>query len=310
MSGLEQLARKRAERALEVGHRDVFADDEAFDLLEHRRVRQVEIVAAIHLARHDDPHRRLVGFHVADLHRRGVRAQQRGRTSFALHCARQIERVLHVARRVFGRHVERFEVVIVVFDFGSLEHLVPETREDRFDLARGRSSTDGGGRAAGVRPGREMSTAPTGALVASSAVLRSASCCSISCFSSLASLPSDGLEVGRSGGHRLHQRGDGAALSSEVFVAEELEIRLRRHARRAPPGTRRAVGQCRSRRHTVKPRLADCARDFLAGRDRRWRPGPAWRARRTTAGSLTAMSASIFRSSVTPAAFRPLMSWP
>ena len=27
------------------------------------------------------------------------------------------------------------------------------------------------------------------------------------------------------------------------------------------------------------------------------------------AGSLTAMSASIFRSSVTPAAFRPLMSW-
>ena len=57
--------------------RDPFADDEPLHLGERRRVRQIEIVAAIDAARHDDADRRLVRLHVADLHRRGVRAQQR-----------------------------------------------------------------------------------------------------------------------------------------------------------------------------------------------------------------------------------------
>ena len=42
----------------------------------------------------------------------------------------KVERVLHVARGVIRGHVERFEVVVVVFDLGSLEHLVAEARED------------------------------------------------------------------------------------------------------------------------------------------------------------------------------------
>ena len=63
--------------ALEVAHRDAFADDEALDLLEHRRVRHVEVVAAVDAAGGDDADRRAVPFHVADLHRRRVRAQQR-----------------------------------------------------------------------------------------------------------------------------------------------------------------------------------------------------------------------------------------
>ena len=132
---LEQLARERRERALQIGHRDALADDQPFDLLKHRRVRQVEIVAAVDLAGHDDAHRRLVALHVADLHRRGVRAQQRRRTADGPATSPdEIERVLHVARRMLGRHVERFEVVVVVFDFGAFEHLIAQAREDRFDL--------------------------------------------------------------------------------------------------------------------------------------------------------------------------------
>ena len=46
----------------------------------------------------------------------------------------EIERVLHVAGRMVGRHVERFEVVIVVFDFGAFENLVAHAREDVLDL--------------------------------------------------------------------------------------------------------------------------------------------------------------------------------
>ena len=52
------LAQHRLERALEVGQRDALADDEPLELLEHRRVRQVEVVAAVDAARDDDPHRR------------------------------------------------------------------------------------------------------------------------------------------------------------------------------------------------------------------------------------------------------------
>jgi hypothetical protein len=79
--GLEQLVRERRERAFQVRHRDAVADDEPLDLLEHRRVRQVEVVAAVDLTGHDNPYGRLVALHVANLHRRGVRAEERGRPS-------------------------------------------------------------------------------------------------------------------------------------------------------------------------------------------------------------------------------------
>ena len=115
-------------------------------------MRQIEVVAAIDRANRDQPHRRIVLLHVPDLHRRRVRAQQRqrlrrmARGSVAegrgfspgvrrrLHRLREIQRVLHVARRMLGGHVERFEVVVVVLDLGAFEHLIAETREDLLHL--------------------------------------------------------------------------------------------------------------------------------------------------------------------------------
>ena len=47
----------------------------------------------------------------------------------------QVERVLHVARGVVRRHVQRLEVVEVVFDFRAFEDLVAHAGEDVFDLA-------------------------------------------------------------------------------------------------------------------------------------------------------------------------------
>ena len=128
------------ERALEVGERHALADDQAFDLVEHRRVREVEIVRAIDRTNRDQPHRRRVLLHVANLHRAGVRAQQRQRprrpgrldagVGAGISGVSQVERVLHVARRMFRRHVERFEVVVIVLDLRPFEHLVAEPRED------------------------------------------------------------------------------------------------------------------------------------------------------------------------------------
>ncbi len=56
----EQLAQEHEQRALQIRQRDVLADDEPFDLREHRRVGEVEVVAAIHAPRRDQPHRRLM----------------------------------------------------------------------------------------------------------------------------------------------------------------------------------------------------------------------------------------------------------
>src|SRR5476651_1498456 len=73
----EHVAREGEQRPLQVRQRDPFADDEPFHLREHRRVRQIQIVAAVHAPRHDDTDRRLVRLHVADLHRGRVRPQHR-----------------------------------------------------------------------------------------------------------------------------------------------------------------------------------------------------------------------------------------
>ena len=45
----------------------------------------------------------------------------------------EIQRVLHVARGVLRRHVERFEVVVVVFELGPLDDEEAEAREDGLD---------------------------------------------------------------------------------------------------------------------------------------------------------------------------------
>ena len=133
--GAEQLAQNGEQRALQIGERDVLADDQPFDLGEHRRVREVEVVAPVDAAGRDQPHRRLVRLHVADLHARRVRAQQRGGRCRRATCSgrREIQRVLHVARGMLGRHVERFEVVVVVLELGPLEDEEAHAAEDRFD---------------------------------------------------------------------------------------------------------------------------------------------------------------------------------
>ena len=116
--------------------RQAFADGEAFDLAERRRVRQIQVVAPIDAARHDDADRRLVRLHVPNLHRRGVRAEQRApvRRSIAGDWRSEIQRVLHVARGMFRRHVEGIEAVPVVLDLGALDGREPHAAEDGFEV--------------------------------------------------------------------------------------------------------------------------------------------------------------------------------
>src|SRR3954468_20235026 len=112
--------------ALEVGERDVLVDGEALDLVELRRVGRVA-VAAVGAPRDDDVERRRVGLHRADLHRRGVRAQD--------DVGRDVEGVGVVAARVRRVVVEGVEVVVDEVDLGALDAREAEAEEDVLDLA-------------------------------------------------------------------------------------------------------------------------------------------------------------------------------
>ena len=105
-------------------------DDQALDLVEHRRVGLVR-VDAIGAARDDDADRRLLRHHGADLHRRGVRAQQQPR---AVRLRIEEERVVHVPRRMAFGKVELGEIVIVGLDVGTFRHRKAHVGEDRGQL--------------------------------------------------------------------------------------------------------------------------------------------------------------------------------
>src|SRR5215471_2267950 len=122
----EHLAGEVVEGALEIGHGDVAIDGEAFDLVEHGRMRGVRDVVPEHLARADDAHGRTLRLHGADLYGRGVSAQHG--------VGGHVEGVLHVARGMIVGKIERAEVVVVGLHLGPLRHGEAEPLEDGDEL--------------------------------------------------------------------------------------------------------------------------------------------------------------------------------
>ena len=122
---------ERLDRAEQVAERDALVDGEPLDLVEHRRVAGVERVAPEGAPRRDDVDRRWLRLHRAHLHGRRVRAQHHALRVAQAH----VERVLHGARRMTGREVERLEVVPVGLDLGAFGDLVAQADEHVFELA-------------------------------------------------------------------------------------------------------------------------------------------------------------------------------
>jgi hypothetical protein len=104
----EQRPGGHDEAALEVGERQVGVDGQTLDLVEHRQVRRVHRVRAVHPAGDRDVQRGLLGVHRPQLHRRGVGAQQQPRlledVPVGLRAGRtHVDRVHERAGRVVGR---------------------------------------------------------------------------------------------------------------------------------------------------------------------------------------------------------------
>ena len=87
---------------------------------------RIDRITAVDPTWRHDPHRWGVGLEVADLHRRGVGAQE----SAIL----QIEGVLHIPRRVVRRNVEGGEVVVVGFDFRALRNPIAQAGKNIDDF--------------------------------------------------------------------------------------------------------------------------------------------------------------------------------
>ncbi len=105
-------------------------DHQTLDLVEHRRVGLVGI-EPVRAPGNDDADRRLLRLHGADLHRRGMRAEQHAR---AVLLRVEEERVVHLARRVSLGKIERGEIVVVGLDVRPLGDGEAEVGENRGDL--------------------------------------------------------------------------------------------------------------------------------------------------------------------------------
>ncbi len=117
------------EAPFEVGHRDILVDGKALDLMEHRRMRLV-VIGAIDTAGRDDPDRRAVLLHRADLHRRGVRAQNVRRAVIALGAV-HIEGIHLGAGRMVAGDVQRVKVIPVAVDLRAFGHGKAHIGKDR-----------------------------------------------------------------------------------------------------------------------------------------------------------------------------------
>jgi hypothetical protein len=128
-----------------VGHRHVLVDEEALDLVKHRRVGRV-VVAAVDGAGRDERHRAAgARRHRADLHVARVRAQERA-------AGGRPEAVLHVGRGVVRREAELGEVVLLELDLRPVVDGEAEAHENVDDLvahARDRVRVPEGRRRAG-----------------------------------------------------------------------------------------------------------------------------------------------------------------
>ena len=105
-----------------------------FDLVEHRRVRGIGRVIAMHFSRTHHAHRRLHLLHGANLHRRRVRAQQQTITLRLRFLIGDEQCVLRIARRMVRGEIQGFEVVVVGLNLRAFFDGVSEIAEDSDDF--------------------------------------------------------------------------------------------------------------------------------------------------------------------------------
>ena len=131
----EELLHEVVQGLLQVGKGDVLVDVKALNLVENAVGAGRDGFVAEHAARGDDADRRLMGLHHANLHTRGVGAQQHIRSLVDIGFLADEEGVLHVAGGMVEREVQGREHVVVVLNLRTFGDGEAEMREDLVDVA-------------------------------------------------------------------------------------------------------------------------------------------------------------------------------
>ena len=131
----KELLHEVVQGLLQVGKGDILVDVEALNLMEDTVGAGRDGLVAEHAARGDDADGRLVGLHHANLHTRGVGAQQHIRGLVDIGLLVDEEGVLHVAGGMVEREVQGREHVVVVLDLWTFGDGEAEVREDLVDVA-------------------------------------------------------------------------------------------------------------------------------------------------------------------------------
>ena len=120
-----------------MSHRQALINGEALDLVEHGRVGRVERVGAEDLAGARHVQRNAARQHCVGLDRGGVRAHDEVSAILGLGAdatAVDVERVLHLARRVIDVEVERVEVEPLMLNLGAFGDIPAHRHEKVGDL--------------------------------------------------------------------------------------------------------------------------------------------------------------------------------
>jgi len=233
----EQPAHQIIQRGLQVDDGDAAVDAEAFELVEIRAVGGVDIVAAEDAAGGEDAEGRLFLEERADLHGRGVRAQQVALGAAAGDiasgdCVGQIKSVLLVARGVVGRGVEGVEVEPFGFQLGAFGNGEADFAKEGADLAAGVGErVEEAGRGVGCGEGGVEGRAEAGG---EGGGVKAGEGFGEKFFEFLFVLVDEaaggGFFGGRQGAHDFHGAGEGA-FGADVAGLERLEVRARGEGR-------------------------------------------------------------------------------
>ena len=182
-----------------------------------------------------------------------VRPRPRCGATVRRRAARQVERVLHVARGMVRRHVERFEVVVVVLDLRAFEHLVAQAREDVL-APRSRTRLSGWRRPSARRAARQRDVHGVGraARSAASAASRSASAASTS-----------RLELVDAAGRRLRARRAAAPRACSMQAGDRRRTCGPRQRSRSACSRGRVGGRVEPRAE-LRRASCDCGRSSAA----------------------------------------------
>ena len=125
----KQFFGKYIQSPLQIGKCYPLVDHKPLDLVEGRRMGRIHFIRAENTPRRDHADRQLSLFHNPGLNRRCLSPEK--------YVVRDIEGILLILCGMVGRDIQLGEIVLVILDFRSFNHLVSHSDKDPFHIFKG-----------------------------------------------------------------------------------------------------------------------------------------------------------------------------